>query len=191
MRTIAGICAVLLWALPAHATAIYRWQSLSGGADCCSGSTLELSDAAYYGGHAHVSLSVLYPTAPDPNTPVTAVGIHGFGDVIAEDFRGHARPDGSTALDTGYFNIDLDVVGDGLAGSVYVNNLYADLRMAGDATLWTIAHYATDRGGPCGATINTCAGQTGRWVLAAAPLDAPPVAALLLLGAGWLARRRA
>jgi hypothetical protein len=148
---------------------------------------LELSDAAYYGGHAHVSMSVLYPTTPDPNAPVTAVGIHGFGDVIAEDFLS----DAGTALDTGYFNIDLDVVGDGLAGSVYVNNLSSDLQMSGDAALWTVNHYATDRGGPCRATVNACAGQTGRWVLAVAPLDAPPVAALLLLGAGLLARRRA
>jgi len=83
-------------------------------------------------------------------------------------------------------------------GSIDAFGLESSIRMQGTADIWTISFYRTDLPGRCHAPEEDCAGQTGRWAMAAPPqgVDEPESAFILMTGLGLVgltlgAQRRA
>lgn len=166
------LAAILLLSGPANAGVIYEWVGL-GDTPCCHG-TLEISDAAISAGHATFSTpTFIYPAEP-----------YAPGDVIR--FRFDVMQFGPGSI-TGQYAIDLIPIDDGLSGSIDAFGLESSIRMQGTADLWTISLYRTDVPGRCHFPQDDCAGQTGRWALAAPQgVGEPPAAFILLAGLALL-----
>jgi hypothetical protein len=176
---LATATAVAALATSAHASAIYTWEPISGAGT----GQLTISDSAYFAGHA----SFNYEPGMSITSDITSFSFNMFGQPFGS-FQPHSGMAGEYA-------VNLNIVGDNLTGGVDTNNTSNEIRMSGNANLWTIAYFASDGpdeysctvGGQPGVYRGACAGQTGRWVLTSAPTppssNVPePASALLLLG---------
>ena len=97
--------------------------------------------------------------------------------------RGMAVED--IVVSAGYWSFDL-VFGEFLQGSMYLNDHFTDVRMSSHDTLFTIDSLNSDSPGSCFSKPARCAGGTGVWQLATAPMPVSEPSTVLLLTLGLI-----
>jgi hypothetical protein len=161
---------------PVVANVVYDWVGF-GASPCCSGQIV-ISDAAYASNQAAFSTPrFIYPAEAYTGTDIAS-------------FRFDAAAFGPAFI-TGYYDVDLAVAGDGLAGGIDAFGLESSIQLAGNTELWTIMFYRTDIPGRCHFPQDDCTGETGRWVLRTnGTVPEPTGSVLLVVGLGILAAGR-
>jgi hypothetical protein len=145
----------------AHATATYQWQGTDP-TGCC-GAIIVISDDAYAAGYFSSHIEHDGPPQALAGNPVVHFELTAYGDRLVFD-RDRVR---------GYFDFDMSILGSSLSGEIHVNDLSTDSALSGTKDQWSVKNHHADHPGPCFLPVNTCSGDTGRWVLVSAPSPAP------------------
>jgi hypothetical protein len=119
-----------------------------------------ISDDAYRAGYFSTHIGQTDAPQSLPTNPVVRFELVAYGDRLIFD-RQRVR---------GFYEFDISIVGDALAGDIHVNDLSTDTVLSGvPASSWSVKAHHSDRPGSCFQLGNTCSGVTGAWVLVSVP----------------------